>query len=104
MRISVLSVAKIVLLGHICTGHPTYPPRPNIEASPNFIVKGKGVHRQGDAWASHCRVIPPFDCHGATLSIGTSNFLANGKAVAKVGDAISCGSFCAEGDDSFDIN
>lgn len=91
----------IVLLGHICTGHAAYPPRQNIQASPNFTVKGLGVHRQGDAWAVHCRTILPFDCHGGILAVGTSGFLANGKPVAKVGDPINCGSFCAQGESSF---
>jgi len=94
-------MSKIVLFGHICTGHGPFPPRPNIQASPNFFVKGLGVHRQGDAWAIHCVAL---SCHGAVLSVGTANFLANGKPVAKVGDPISCGSFCAQGEATFDVN
>jgi uncharacterized Zn-binding protein involved in type VI secretion len=94
---------NIVLLGHICTGHAAYPPRPNIQGSPNFFVKNLPVHRQGDSWDIHCRTVIPFDCHGGVLSVGTSNFLANGRPVAKVGDPISCGSFCQQGEPSFII-
>lgn len=31
-----------------------YPPRPNIEASPNVYVNGIAVHRETDGWATHC--------------------------------------------------
>jgi len=44
----------VVRLGDICTGHGCWPPRQNIEASPNVFVNGRGVHRLGDAWAVHC--------------------------------------------------
>ena len=89
--VGVIMGKLIVLLGHVCSGHGPCPPRPNIEASPNFWVKGLGVHRQGDNWSTHC-------LHGGVLAKGTANFLANGKPVAKVGDPISCGSVCAQGE------
>ena len=90
----------IVLLGHICTGHDNFPPRPNIAASPNFLVKGRGVHRQGDAWGVHCRTVLPFDCHMSTMGSCGSLFLANGKPIARIGEPVNCGSFTAQGEGS----
>lgn len=89
---------EVVLLGHICTGHGPYPPRPNVQASVNVFIKGRGVHRAGDAWASHCRVSPPFDCHTSVMSRPSSSFFANGKIVALKGDPVQCGSFTAQGE------
>jgi len=43
----------VVRLGDMSRGHSCFPPRPNIEASSNVFVNGKGVHRVGDAWAIH---------------------------------------------------
>jgi uncharacterized Zn-binding protein involved in type VI secretion len=91
---------EVVLLGHVCTGHDAYPPRPNIQASENFFIKGRGVHRQGDAWGVHCRTIPPFDCHSSIMGRPSSSFFANGKIVALKGDPVVCGSFTAEGEPS----
>lgn len=89
----------VVRLGNICSGHPLFPPRPNIQGSPNFFIKGKPIHREGDAWDVHCRTIPDFDCHGSVMGKGSAKFMANNKVVAFVGDPIVCGSICAEGED-----
>ena len=40
--------------GDVCTGHGCYPSRPNASWSPDVFVNGLNVHRQGDAWESHC--------------------------------------------------
>jgi hypothetical protein len=37
-----------------CSGHGCFPSRPNIGASGNVFVNGKGVQRLGDPYASHC--------------------------------------------------
>ena len=95
-----MSTRFVVRLGNICTGHGPYPPRPNIEGSPNFSIKGFPVHREGDGWASHCRTSPPWDCHTSVMGVCDSKFMANGKTVAFVGDPVVCGSFCAEGEAS----
>ena len=39
----------IVRLGDVCTGHGCWPPRPNVEASPNVFVNSIAVHRLYDA-------------------------------------------------------
>lgn len=38
----------------ICTGHGCFPPRPTAQWSPDTFVNGLNVHRQTDAWESHC--------------------------------------------------
>lgn len=38
----------------VCSGHGCYPSRANIEWSSDVFVNGRGVHREGDAWGSHC--------------------------------------------------
>jgi len=43
----------VVRLGDNSCGHGCFPPRPNVEASPNVFVNSKGAHRLGDAWAVH---------------------------------------------------
>lgn len=92
---------NIVLLGHMCSGHGPYAPRPNISASSIFLVDGIGVHRAGDNWAVHC--VGP-SCHGSTMGIGQSKFLCEGKPVAFVGDPVLCGSVCAQGNPKWTID
>lgn len=84
-------------LGDIGTGHSCYPPRPNVEASPNVFVNGIAWHRQGDAWGVHCCPGSPPPCHAGTLSAGSSTVFVNGKQAARVGDPVSCGSAAAIG-------
>jgi uncharacterized Zn-binding protein involved in type VI secretion len=43
----------VVRLGDNSCGHGCWPPRLNVEASPNVFVNGKGAHRLGDAWDVH---------------------------------------------------
>lgn len=81
-------MAGVVRLGDKCTGHDGYPPRSNITASPNVFINGKGVHRQGDKWAVHCKK----SCHDGVLVRGSSTVFVNGKQIARKGDPINCGS------------
>ncbi len=86
----------VVRLGDICTGHGCWPPRANVEASPNVYCNGIPVHRQGDAWAPHtCPIIP--ETHAGTLASGSATVFVNGKQLARIGDPVSCGSSCATG-------
>lgn len=87
----------VVRLGDISAGHPhCYPPRPNIEGSPNVFVNGKAVHRLSDAWAVH-GACPDHSPHGGAASSGSSTVFVNGRPVCRIGDAISCGDTMAEG-------
>lgn len=84
----------VARLGDVCSGHSCWPPRPNVQASPNVHVNGIPVHRLTDGWASHC--CGPV-CHGGSTVSGSPNVHANGLARARIGDAVSCGSTVAEG-------
>jgi uncharacterized Zn-binding protein involved in type VI secretion len=84
----------VVRLGDNCSGHGCYPARANTQASSNVFVNGKGVHRLGDAWSSHCCGIP---CHDGTASSGSATVFVNGKPICRVGDSVSCGSTMAQG-------
>ena len=77
------------LMGFICSGHGCYPPRPNVQGSPNVFVHGIPWHRRSDAWGVHC--CPP-PCHASVLAGGSSTVFANGLGVARIGDAVACGS------------
>lgn len=82
-------------LGAMSTGHGSFPPRGNSQASSNVFVNGIGVHRQGDAWPTHCNATPT--CHAGTLAAGSGSVFVNGKAIARIGDPTSCGDAVAEG-------
>jgi len=44
----------VARLGDIGTGHGCFPPRANVQGSPDVYVNDLPVHRQSDAWGSHC--------------------------------------------------
>lgn len=71
-----------------------FPPRRNIQASPNVMVNGRPVHRQGDEWLTHCCGI---SCHNSVTAKGSTTVFANGQAVARVGDPVACGSVIMTG-------
>lgn len=80
-------------MGDMCTGHGCYPSRPSVQGSPTVFVNGVALHRQGDAWASHCCS----SCHGGALARGCPTVFANGVEAGRVGDPVSCGSHVAQG-------
>mgnify|MGYP001252668547 CR=1 FL=1 len=80
-------------LGDICTGHGCYGSRPSAEGSPNVFVNSIPVHRQGDAWESHC--CPGSGCHGSELAAGSSTVYANSLQMARIEDPVACGSTCS---------
>lgn len=77
-----------------CSGHDCWPSRPNDEASSNVFVNGKGFHRNGDHWETHCC---NGNCHDSTLSGGSSSVFVNGKKAGRIGDAVACGSTVKDG-------
>ena len=44
---------SVARLGDSCTGHGCWPPRSNVEGSPNVFVNGLPAHAVGHAWAIH---------------------------------------------------
>lgn len=84
-----------------CTGHGCFPPRANVEASGDVFVNGRGAHRVGDAWETHC--CGP-SCHDSTQASGSPTVFVNGKPLARVGDSIACGSTNAVGSDNVFAN
>jgi uncharacterized Zn-binding protein involved in type VI secretion len=87
-------MAAVTRLGDICTGHGCWPPRTNIQGSPNVFINGLPAVRLGDAWSIHCC---KKSCHAGTQSGGSNRTFVNGLSVARIGDGISCGSFSAQG-------
>ena len=79
--------------GDICTGHDCHPPRPSVQGSPNVYTNAIPQHRVTDAWAPHA--CPPSPGHPSQQCQGSPNVFANTLAVARRGDAVCCGSFCA---------
>lgn len=85
-----------VRLGDVCTGHGCWPARPNSSASNNVFINAKGAHRVGDSWLPHtCPIIP--ETHDSTQATGSPTVFVNGRALARIGDFIACGSFNAQG-------
>jgi uncharacterized Zn-binding protein involved in type VI secretion len=84
----------VVRDGDECSGHDSFPPRANVEASGNVFVNGKGAHRVGDAWPSHCS---EEGCHDAKQATGSGTVRVNGRPLARIGDEVSCGSLNAQG-------
>lgn len=87
----------VTRLGDTCSGHAPWPPRASTSASGTVFVNGRGVHRQGDAWAVHCA---KQQCHPSVLAQGSGSVFADGKAIGRVGDSIACGSTVAQGSDT----
>lgn len=83
-------MAGVVRKNDLCSGHGCFPPRPNIQGSPNIWANNIQVHRQGDTWSSHtCG-----GTHASILAVGSPNVFANNKPVGRKNDAIACGSIC----------
>ena len=84
----------VARLGDKCSGHGCFPPRQNIEASNSVFINGKGAHRQGDAYETHCC---GDSCHDSVLAQGSSKTYVNGKPLGRVTDPVACGSMVAQG-------
>jgi len=90
----------VTRLGDLCTGHGCWPPRPNVQASPNVFANFIPVHRQGDKWARHCCK----KCHSGVLAAGSPNVWVNNKQIGRIADPVSCGSFVASGSNNVFAN
>jgi len=77
-------------LGDFDSGHGPWPPRNNLQGSPDVFINGKPAHRQGDQWAIHCA--PKLGCHPSTLAMGSPSVFTNGKGQGRRNDLVACGS------------
>jgi|TARA_B110000285_G_scaffold36781_1_gene39838 uncharacterized Zn-binding protein involved in type VI secretion len=59
--------------------------------SPDVIVNGTGISRQGDVNTPHLYPpnIPPCPTHAAPIASGSSTVFINSKGCGRIGDAIS---------------
>jgi uncharacterized Zn-binding protein involved in type VI secretion len=85
---------SIVRLADASFGHGCWPARPNASASSNVFANSIGIHRVQDLWQIHCCGSA---CHDGVQASGSPNVFVNGKAVARIGDSISCGDTNAVG-------
>ena len=83
--------------GAIGSGHGCFPPRANTQGSGDVFVNSIPVHRESDAWGTHCC---GDSCHDSTLAAGSSTVYANGLQLSRIGDPVACGSAVAEGSDN----
>lgn len=85
----------ITRVGDLSTGHDDCSAVPAVTGASNVLVNGQPVVCVGDSYASHGCIHHP--SHAGQLIEGAPSFFINGKAVGRVGDAISCGQKVAEG-------
>ena len=57
--------------------------------SPNVIVNGTGISRQGDNNTSHDVPGDPCPSHAAPIATGSTTVFINGKGCGRIGDSIS---------------
>lgn len=86
---------KIATIGSMSTGHSGFPARNTVQGSQNVFAEGKGIHRVGDNWVTHCNAQGV--CHDGSTVSGSTTVFCNGKQVARIGDSISCGDAIATG-------
>jgi len=92
-----------VRLTDLCTGHGCWPPRANAGASPDVFANSLGAHRVDDPWQPHtCPAIP--ETHASIQATGSPDVFVNGRAWARLGDAIACGSSNATGSPNVFLN
>ena len=78
----------IVLLGDMGSDHDGFPPTSVIAASPDVLIDGKPVVRQGDPLASHAK--PKHAAHGRVVAGGIASVLVNGRPIAVTGSQVDC--------------
>lgn len=87
-----MSLKPVAWLGQEADGHDhCYPIHKTIEASPDVLADGFEVVRVGDGVAPHggsCSKHPA--PHGAKVQKGSASVFANGKLLAREGDAVGC--------------
>ena len=78
-------------VGDQTSGHGPYPP--NVLGGPgssNVLLEGVPAALVGDGTAAPC-VAPNSPVLNGTITAGSPTASANGKAIARIGDQLSCG-------------
>lgn len=84
----------VSVLGDQCTGHGCFPPRASISANDLLFINDIPALVVGSGFASHrCGD----SSHGGAVAGGSSLVNIDGKALARIGDPVDCGSAVAEG-------
>ena len=65
--------------------------------SPNVLVNGTGISRQGDVNTPHLLPPPPCPTHAAPITTGSTTVFVNGKGCGRIGDAITACTSVATG-------
>jgi uncharacterized Zn-binding protein involved in type VI secretion len=91
----------ICTVGHQCTGHDGFHPRPIVAGESNYTLHGQDIAVVGSPLASHSK--PKNPPHGGAVSSGSPGYTIRGKPIARIGSAISCGSSMSEGVSNYDI-
>ena len=81
----------IAVVGDWGTAHDGYMATPILAGSPDVMLHGKPVARQGDPLLAHRK--PKHASHGRQIAGGEANVLVNGRPVAVAGCAIGCGGY-----------
>ena len=84
--------------GALCTGHECYPPRPLLAGVTSTVfVNGQPAALSGATMVPHaCGT----SAHAGVVSGGSGTVFFEGRPVARIGDAVSCGSALAQGSPS----
>jgi uncharacterized Zn-binding protein involved in type VI secretion len=81
-------------ISDMCTGHDGCDPRAADGGASSVLLAGQLIHRVGDHWEEHCG-------HDSVLYTGSTNVLIGGVGVARIGDAVECGSGVMSGSSTF---
>lgn len=83
-----------VRIGDMDSGHGCFPPRPVITGYSKVLIEGIPASGIGDVLPPHC--CGPV-CHPGNLASGSTKVKIGGRALSKIGDVVSCGSFMISG-------
>ena len=89
----------------ISTGHPPFPPQTSSAGESLHTINGSPVITNGLPWSGHFWIDGNGvkHEHGAT-TVASSKHTINGKAVAKMGDTLSCGDVIVGGEPLHRLN
>ena len=84
--------SAIAVVGDWGSAHDGFAATPILSGSPNVLLQGRAVARQGDPLLAHRK--PKRGCHPRQIAGGIASVLINGRPVAVSGCAVTCGGGC----------